>query len=204
MKIYPYQTPNGVIDLVEKREYYKLFDNLCEAEELIREIRDGEVNAQDEADKFFRDHQPSELSLAKAEIRKHISANAELIERLAEARESHIHASARDVQTIQRQSVLLERLANALKSLQTAFDCEAESGLVDHDQIADIIQPALSAYESANLELVNPIDEAVRRMEAVSDEELNEVHWNGDGCVNSYAANNRVRARLISAAKGES
>ena len=49
----------------------------------------------------------------------------------------------------------------------------------------------------------NPIDEAVKRMEAVSDEELNKVHWNGDGCVNSYAANNRVRARLIQAAKGE-
>jgi hypothetical protein len=30
--------------------------------ELLREIRDDEVNAQDEADKFLRDHQPSKLS----------------------------------------------------------------------------------------------------------------------------------------------
>ena len=33
-----------------------------EARELLREIRDDEVNAQDEADKFLRDHAPSELS----------------------------------------------------------------------------------------------------------------------------------------------
>jgi uncharacterized protein (DUF3084 family) len=30
--------------------------------EILREIRDDEVNAQDEADKFLRDHLPSELS----------------------------------------------------------------------------------------------------------------------------------------------
>lgn len=30
--------------------------------ELLREIRDNEVNAQDEADKFLRDHQPSQLA----------------------------------------------------------------------------------------------------------------------------------------------
>jgi hypothetical protein len=33
-----------------------------EARELLREIRDDEVNAQDECDKFLRDHVPSELS----------------------------------------------------------------------------------------------------------------------------------------------
>ena len=35
---------------------------LAGATELLREIRDDEVNAQDEADKFLRDHVPSELS----------------------------------------------------------------------------------------------------------------------------------------------
>ncbi len=36
--------------------------------ELLREIRGGEVNAQDEADKFLRDHEPSELSKMREAI----------------------------------------------------------------------------------------------------------------------------------------
>lgn len=49
--------------------------------ELLREIRDGEVNAEDEADKFLRDYQPSELSIARAEnakLRAHIQKSADL------------------------------------------------------------------------------------------------------------------------------
>jgi hypothetical protein len=38
-----------------------------EARELLREIRDGEVNAEDESDKYLRDSQPSELSRVRAE-----------------------------------------------------------------------------------------------------------------------------------------
>lgn len=38
------------------------------AKELLREIRDGDVNPEDEADKFLRDHQLSELTKAKGEI----------------------------------------------------------------------------------------------------------------------------------------
>jgi len=37
--------------------------------ELLREIRDDEVNAQDEADKFLRDHAPSELSKMREAIK---------------------------------------------------------------------------------------------------------------------------------------
>jgi hypothetical protein len=33
-----------------------------EAREVLREIRDNEVNPEDEADRFLRDHAPSELS----------------------------------------------------------------------------------------------------------------------------------------------
>lgn len=62
MNIYPHSDGHGIIDLVEKRDYDTLFAKLCEAEELIREIRDNEVNAQDEAAKFLRDHRSSELS----------------------------------------------------------------------------------------------------------------------------------------------
>lgn len=123
----------------------------------------------------------------------------QLLERLAEARESHLAASARDVQTIQRQAILLERMAGALETLVKQAEYHKAVGVY-----WDEARQALAAYESANPEpIANPIDEAVKRMEAVSDEELNKVHWNGDGCVNSYAANNRVRARLIQAAKGE-
>jgi hypothetical protein len=39
---------------------------LAAAKELLREIRDNEVNPQDEADKFLRDHQPSELAKWRA------------------------------------------------------------------------------------------------------------------------------------------
>ena len=46
---------------------------------------------------------------------EHDAIVAELIERLREARESHLHASARDVQTIQQQSVLLDRLVDWLR-----------------------------------------------------------------------------------------
>lgn len=41
---------------------------LADAKELLREIRDHEVNEADEADKFLRDHIPSELSKARAEL----------------------------------------------------------------------------------------------------------------------------------------
>jgi len=159
MKTYPYHTPEGIIQLVDKREL------------------------------------------------------DQLLERLAEARESHLHASARDVQTIQRQAIMLERLAGALTicHLQAKWLSNEDNyrdPSFDPCEFAEEIKSqatlALAAYESANLEPVaNPIDEAVKRMEAVSDEELNKVHWNGDGCVNSYAANNRVRTILIQAAKGE-
>ena len=37
------------------------------AREVLREIRDGEVNPEDEADKFLRDHVPSELSKVREE-----------------------------------------------------------------------------------------------------------------------------------------
>jgi hypothetical protein len=39
-----------------------------------------------------------------------LAANAELLERLQEARESHIIATARKVQTIQQQAVEIDRL----------------------------------------------------------------------------------------------
>jgi len=107
MKTYPYMDGDRLIELVEKRELDQLLERLSEAEELIREIRDDEVNAQDETDKFLRDHKPSELAKMRAD-------NAELLERLRERTESHLAASARDVQTIQQQAVEIYRLKNIL------------------------------------------------------------------------------------------
>jgi len=153
MKTYPYHTPEGIIQLVEKHEI------------------------------------------------------DQLLERLAEARESHLHASARDVQTIQRQSIMLERLAGALEkmlyiigvpaaSAETLWRTDDEVNEAYHTSIE-----ALAAYESANLEPVaNPIDEAVERMEKVPVAHLRNLHTNSRTISDGVDA---VRTRLIQAAKGE-
>jgi hypothetical protein len=48
------------------------------------------------------------------ELNAALAANAELLERLQEARESHLIATARKVQTIQQQAVEIYRLKNIL------------------------------------------------------------------------------------------
>jgi len=45
----------------------------------------------------------------KSELDKALADNAELLERLEERTQSHLHASARDVQTIQQQAVELAK-----------------------------------------------------------------------------------------------
>ena len=74
-----------------QREKYQHLENTIkevteqrdEAREVLREIRDNEVNPEDEADKFLRDHVPSELSKVR-----------EQRDRLAEALESIVGESA--------------------------------------------------------------------------------------------------------------
>ena len=157
MKTYPYHTPEGIIELVEKREL------------------------------------------------------DQLVERLADARESHLAASARDVQTIQRQSVMLERFAKALEfyALGNHIGTETSDGSgdlwVSGGEDGKLARSALSAYESANLEPVaNPIDEAVKRVQAVPMYELDEIWFERTGLEWDFdAAMERIRTRLISAAKGE-
>jgi hypothetical protein len=46
-----------------------------------------------------------------------LAANAELFERLQEARESHLIATARKVQTIQQQAVEIDRLKSVLADI---------------------------------------------------------------------------------------
>jgi hypothetical protein len=48
------------------------------------------------------------------ELNAALAANAELLERLQEARESYLIATAKKVQTIQQQSVEIDRLKNIL------------------------------------------------------------------------------------------
>lgn len=72
---------------------------------------------------------------------EHDAVGAELIERLRERTESHLHAAARDVQTIQQQSVLLERLSKALQSIYL-------DDILDL-AMREIARQALATYETA-------------------------------------------------------
>jgi len=139
----------------------------------------------------------------------------QLLERLAEARESHLAASARDVQTIQRQAIMLKRLARALKEIAWI----KETGQRDYSLTGDIAFAALTAYEASKLEPVaNPIDEAVKRMEAVPVKELRDEYMETlDDELHSFEDRDKpfttidlvntaleaVRTSLIQAAKGE-
>jgi len=209
MKTYPYTTPDGIIELVRKDEHDAVvaehFNSLCEAEELIREIRDNEVNPQDEADKFLRDHQPSELSKLRAD-------NAELLERLRERNESHLAASTSDVQTIQRQAVELSKWQALAETLATALDSSAklyenpeptsmhELSMRAYDMRC-IARQALATYDAAKSgNLPDPIAEAVKRMEAVDRwPSVREFTTLGKTI---GASMEDFRARLIQAAKG--
>jgi hypothetical protein len=51
------------------------------------------------------------------ELNAALAANAELLERLQEARESHIIATDRKVQTIQQQAVEIDRLKSVLADI---------------------------------------------------------------------------------------
>lgn len=95
---------------------------LEDAKELLREIRDGLVNPQDEADKFLRDHAPSLLQsvqrdLAAAEAK--LAAKPDVARLVKEATTEALHQDARAL-TGADQSIagaLLRRLADALLSL---------------------------------------------------------------------------------------
>jgi hypothetical protein len=102
------------------------------------------------------------LDSLEASLTASQAAQAELLARLEEARKSHLHAAARDVQTIQQQAVelakwqaLAEGLAVALtdcknramdKSIETHADDNAK-GCVD--DIWEWSEQALAAYEAA-------------------------------------------------------
>lgn len=112
---------------------------------------------------------------------------------------------------IQQQSVMLERLADALqKCLYIIGDPSASADKLwrTDDELNDAYHTsieALAAYEAVKGEPVaNPIDEAVRRMEEVPTYELDEIWFERTGLEWDFdAAMERIRTRLISGAKGE-
>jgi len=131
----------------------------------------------------------------------------QLLERLAEARESHLEASARDVQTIQRQAILLERLADALEKMlyiigvpsagpETLWRTDDEVNEAYHTSLE-----ALAAYESANPEpvarLIAAAPDLLEALEAIMGSDVFE--WNGSA---AFWLQDKVKA-AIAKAKGE-
>lgn len=203
MKTYPYTTDEGIIELVRKDEHDAV------VAELQRELDASNASSESE---LIQEVQANAMRLIAqnerliGERNKLRTDNAELLERLEERTQSHLHASARDVQTIQQQSVLLDRLATlatwlqklvagAPKSLGQEWEDEAESAI-------DAYDTTLAAYESAKSgDLPDPLAEAVKRMEAV-----NVIEWK-IAWENAFDTQDELllelRARLIQAAKGE-
>ena len=120
----------------------------------------------------------------------------QLLERLADARESHLAASARDVQTIQRQAILLERMAGVLKEIAWIKD-----GKRDYSRTGDIAFTALAAYESTNPEpvarLIAAAPDLLEALEAIMGSDVFE--WNGSA---AFWLQDKVKA-AIAKAKGE-
>ena len=73
----------------------------------------------------------------------HDAVVAELIDRLREARESHLHTSARDVQTIQRQSVELSKLEAEINQ-EVAENTNLRQSLHDVKKLAGQLAEAAS------------------------------------------------------------
>lgn len=131
---------------------------------------------------------------------EHDEVVAELLERLRERTESHLAASARDVATIQRQAVEITKWQALTETLATALrDISAHDGPgFPHGTCSDIADQALDDYDAAKAgNMPDPLDEAVKRMEAVSIDPWVEVP-------SKHAALDGLRNELILAAKGES
>jgi hypothetical protein len=69
----------GCVTISRNGYVQELERELAEAREVLREIRDNEVNPEDEADKFLRDHAPSELSKVRDQRDRLAEALDELI-----------------------------------------------------------------------------------------------------------------------------
>lgn len=77
-------------------------------------------------------------------------------------------------------------------------DCGSKLSSEQIEECCDAANPALAAYESAKSDpLPDPLAEAVKRMEEVTDGAIEAAYWKSGGWTRN------IRALLISAAKGE-
>lgn len=163
MKVYPYHTPDGIIELVEKREL-------------------------------------DEMTFLAHELASQVSDFGVLVDKLErELRE------ARALVPIVMASDLPE------------CECCEEPWCPTHDQhYADCECVGPDNAEEQGLELreidgklygvpapKQKLQDAVKRMEAVTQEELDSAYWGGKVAANSIVGANRIRDLLIKAAKGE-
>ena len=138
MTTIPYLHNGELIDLVPKSELDELVAELEQAKREFDEMKHWHERA-------------SNFSLQAVAQRDKLRAdNAELLERLEERTQSHIHASARDVQTIQRQAVELAKWQALAEGLADALRCiSAHDGPgFPHGTCCNIAGQALAAYEA--------------------------------------------------------
>jgi hypothetical protein len=100
-------------------------------------------------------HSPEYMQKLLQDCERELAASqagqAELLARLEERTQSHIHASARDVQTIQQQAVELAKWQALAEGLADALRCiSAHDGPgFPHGTCGNIAGQALAAYEAA-------------------------------------------------------
>jgi hypothetical protein len=150
------------------------------------------------------DHWHSEAELLRAEEAKAHAARPQAAE-IAEMKAALLQAqeaakdllAQRDKAQAELAALRTPILADDGRSLgqvamEASFDADTEGLTVDE------------CYEAAAQAVAAVVlAQAVRRMEAVPVEELEKVYWNGETITNGHPAKERLRARLIAAAKGE-
>jgi len=175
MKTYPHATPDGIIELVEKSQYDAV---VSELEQEVRDNTDLRQRSHEKSVEITKLH--ADLSRYSAE-REHNGMQARLLPSLA------------------------ERLANEIDCLNHVIGLNPLAGnKLAMQESFDSARKALAAYESAKSgNLTDPLAEAVKRMEEVLIRDLGLVYLKGGAGHYTDEGIGFLRARLISAAKGE-
>ena len=95
-----------------------------EAREILREIRDNEVNPEDEADRFLRDHAPSELSKVREQRDRLAEEIKQLKSRLTQTMGAVTISRNGYVQEMEQQR---DRLAEALARTRNMIQTHPEA-----------------------------------------------------------------------------
>lgn len=182
MKIYPYTTDDGIIELVRKDELDAV---VAELEREVAENTDLRQRLHDRA-----------VELAKIKQER-----VELWQEIAAAKHGdsgYAVLQERHEQEISKWQALAEMLAGYLKMIDV-YPADFTSPELFYWNAKNKALIALAAYESTKSgNLPDTLAEAVKRMEAVTDGAIEAAYWD----TGSWTRN--VRACLIQAAKGES